>query len=133
MSLHILYGARYILLCVIDMLCFRWHGYRPLAWQKQLVHHAFTAPQGGSLVPFGTDKERQELTAAQALFPDRYMYLGVGMSYSPLEGERWLHYVKVLVKDATGAPPTNRYGGGSCYGMPFERFLETPWAKQHAQ
>ena len=126
------YGAWFFVLQTIDIMCFRWHGLRPLAWQKQLIAHRFKAPQIDSQFrPFGTDKERAELQRAQALFPDRYMYLGAGCDYSPWQGNRWCHYVKVLVTDSKGTPPPTRYGGGgNCYGMPLERFLETEWVQQ---
>jgi len=133
MYAHLSYGTCYFLLQAIDMICFRWHGLRPLAWQRQLVLHRFKAPQiEGEFKPFGTDKEQEELRKAQALYPDRYMYLGVGSDYSPWRGNSWGHYVKVLVTDAKGTPPVNKYGGANAYGMPLERFLKSEWVQEHA-
>ena len=127
---HFVYGMRYFLLRVIDQTCFAWHSYRPLAWQRQLVDHRFRAPHGGQVVPFGTDKERQMLANAQALYPDYHMYLGVGSQYSPWYGYTWSHYVKLLVKNSTGERPENKYGGsGGCYGMSFDQFQETEHAR----
>jgi len=95
------------------------------------VQHSFRAPHGGVSVPGGTAEERAELKRAQALYPDRYMYLGAGSHYSPWYGNRWCHYVKVLVTDHNGTPPADKYGGGDCWGMAWERFLETEWVKNN--
>lgn len=78
---------------------------------------------------FGTDQERAKLKAAQALYPDLYMYLGAGTDYSPWYGYRWGHSVKVLVIDETGAPPENKYGGANSYGMLFDQFKSTEWGR----
>ena len=74
---QVAYGAWYLMLLTIDMTCFGWHGFRPTSWQRQLVMHRFRAPHGGEFKPFGTDKERAALKKAQALYPDRYMYLSL--------------------------------------------------------
>ena len=112
------YGAWFCLLQTIDTLFFKWHGFRPIIWQKQLVAHSFNAPQVHTdFTPFVNEKERAELQRAQALYPDRYMYLGAGADYSPYCGNRWCHYVKVLVTDHKGTPPPDKYGGPNCYGM----------------
>lgn len=132
MYAHLSYGAWFLVLRCIDAMCFSWHGVRPAAWQRQLMRHRGSAPHGGEFQSGGTEKERAELRAKQALYPDRYMYLGAGSSYSPWYGERWHHYVKVLVTDNKGTPPPNKYGGPDAYGMPFERFIETEWAKTQA-
>ena len=129
MFAHLAYGAWNLVLRVIDTCCFRWHGIRPSAWQRQLVKHRFRALHGGEFKSGGTDKELAALKKAQALYPERYMYLGVGSEYSPWYGERWCHYVKVLVTDRKGTPPANKYGGGGCWGMGWDSFLETEWVK----
>ena len=128
---QVAYGAWYLMLLTIDMTCFGWHGFRPTSWQRQLVMHRFRAPHGGEFKPFGTDKERAALKKAQALYPDRYMYLGAGSDYSPWYGNRWCHYVKVLVTDEKGTPPADKYGGSNCYGMPWEHFLQTERVKNN--
>jgi hypothetical protein len=129
MSAHLAYGAWYLALLIVDTCLFRWHGIRPVAWQRQFVRHRFRAPHGGEFKSFGTDKERAALKKAQALYPERHMYLGAGADYSPWYGERWCHYVKVLVTDDKGTPPVNKYGDGTGWGMEWDQFLETDWVK----
>jgi hypothetical protein len=62
-------------------------------WQRQLLKHRFRAPAGGEFKSFGTEKELAELEKAQAMYPERHMYLGAGSKYSPWYGQRWGHYV----------------------------------------
>ncbi len=62
------YGAWYLVLRMIDLTCFQWHGLRPTCWQRKLVKHRFRAPHGGEFTPFGTDKERAALKKSQASF-----------------------------------------------------------------
>ena len=127
MYAQLIYGGRYLLLRTIDLCCFSWHGWRPLSWQMQLITHNFCAPHGGVYNPFGTAEERAALEKAQALYPDRHMYLGLGSRYSPWYGYQWGHDVKVLVTDRKGTPPTNKYGGSGCWGMKWKHFLQTEW------
>ena len=127
MYAHFAYGAWYLVLFAVDVCCFRWHGRRPVVWQRQLLKHRFRAPAGGEVKSFGTEKELAELVKAQAMYPDRYMYLGAGSKYSPWSGQRWGHYVKVLVTDHRGTPPSKRYGDQNSWGMDWDRFLQTEW------
>lgn len=129
MYAQLAYGAWFLVLTTIDTCVFKWHGVRPVAWQRQLVRHRFNAPHGGIFVSGGTEKERAKLRRAQALYPERYMYLGAGSDYSPWYGERWGHDVKVLVTDNKGTPPADKYGGSDCWGMGWGQFLETEWVK----
>ena len=129
MTAQLTYAMHHLLLRTIDTTCFSWHGLRPLAWQRKLIDHRFRAPHAGQVVPFGTPDEQAMLAAAQALYPDNHMYLAVGSHYSPWYGYTWHHHVKVVVRDSTGTPPDNKYGGGGAYGMPFENFKQSEWAQ----
>ena len=135
MCAQLAYGGMFLLLrtAAVDLCCFSWHGLRPVGWQRQLVKHRLYAPHGGEIVPLGTDRERKALKKAQALFPDRYMYLGVGARFSPWYCCHWSHYVKVLVIDGQGTPPENKYGWGDCWGMEWDDFLQTEWVKKQCQ
>ena len=61
------------------------------------------------------------------------MHLGAGSDYSPWYGERWGHYVKVLVIDHKGTPPVIRFGDGNCWGMEWDQFIDTEWVQHQKQ
>jgi len=132
MYAQLAYGMRFLALNVIDTCCFNWHGIRPVAWQRQLMQHRLRAPHNCFRYG-GTNKEQVELKRAQALYPDRFMYLGIGSEYSPWIGSRMCHRVKVLVTDHMGTPPVNKYGDANCWGMEWGCFLETEWVKKKNQ
>ena len=96
---------------------------------RQRLKHRLSAPEwrGSEFRYGGTEKEQAELRRAQALYPSRHMYLGIGSEYSPWYGTRARHTVRVLVTDHKGTPPTRRYGDANAWGMEWGRFLETEW------
>ena len=122
------YGARYGALLLVDTLLFSWHGFRPLSWQREFLGHRFASP----IVHCGnipTGQDFQALRVAQAMYPDRTVYLGLGSRYSPWYGKTFFHEVKVLVgSGGDGAPPKRTVDG---YGIPLEQFRRLPWGKSN--